>query len=326
MKYKICFLEKTKFKYNSRDLYSSKLRGAETVLINLSNALSKHGHKVTIINNCPKNEFINNICWKNVDEYNENESFDIVFSNNDTRLFNKIKSSKKILISHSLHTLEKFIRKGQLISYIKHKPKVLLLSNYHKKKQSKLLSLFGNINCGWAVDDLFINYNLNENINNNQAIFTSKFDRNGDLLVNIWNNYIQPKNKDLKLLITPNNKNNHNPNIIERLIGDKIDMIKDLSNSRMLLIPGHKAELYCLAAEEGRELCIPIVTMGIGSLKERVIHGKTGLIAKNEKEFSEFILQLFRDNLLWNKFRSNLKKLRNKNNWMKVSERLIKLI
>ena len=38
--------------------------------------------------------------------------------------------------------------------------------------------------------------------------------------------------------------------------------------------------------EEGRELCVPIVTMGIGSLSERVEHGKTGFIAQNEKDFS----------------------------------------
>ena len=49
----------------------------------------------------------------------------------------------------------------------------------------------------------------------------------------------------------------------------------------MLLVPGHKAELYCLAAEEARELCVPIVTMGIGSLYERVEHEKTGYIAKS---------------------------------------------
>ena len=32
----ICFLEKTNFQYNSKDIYSNNLRGAETVLINLS--------------------------------------------------------------------------------------------------------------------------------------------------------------------------------------------------------------------------------------------------------------------------------------------------
>jgi len=111
----ICFLEKTKFKYNSRDLYSKNLRGAETVLINLSNALSKKGHNITIINNCKKDEIIDDICWKNIDKYNEQQNFDIVFSNNNTILFDKVNSKKKILISHSLQTIEKFIRKYQFI-------------------------------------------------------------------------------------------------------------------------------------------------------------------------------------------------------------------
>ena len=111
-----------------------------------------------------------------------------------------------------------------------------------------------------------------------------------------------------------------------KTIGNQKNMLKDLSNSRMLLIPGHKAELYCLSAEEGRELCVPIITMGMGALKERVIHEKTGLIARNEKEFSEFVLQLFSDDLMWNEFRSNLIKLRNSNNWNIVAENLINQI
>ena len=32
----ICFLDNTNFEYSSQDIYSYKLRGAETVLINLS--------------------------------------------------------------------------------------------------------------------------------------------------------------------------------------------------------------------------------------------------------------------------------------------------
>ena len=189
-----------------------------------------------------------------------------------------------------------------------------------------MLSLFGTINCGWAVDNIFINFKLHENVDRNQAIFTSKFERNGEMLVNIWNNYIQPKNKNLKLLITPSVINNRNLNIVERSIGIQHIMLNDLSHSRMLLVPGHKAELYCLSAEEARELCVPIITMGIGALKERVIHGKTGLIAKNEKEFSEFALQLFTDDQMWKEFRLNLNKLRNTNNWNNVAANLINQI
>ena len=103
-------------------------------------------------------------------------------------------------------------------------------------------------------------------------------------------------------------------------------MLKDLSNSRMLLIPGHKAELFCLAAEEAKELCIPIVTMGIGSLYERVIHEKTGFIAKDESEFAYYTIELFKNNELWNKIRSNLLKLRGSFNWSNASNSLLKII
>ena len=48
---KICFVDNTNFQYDSNFLYSEILRGAESVLINLSSTLSNNGHKVTIINN-----------------------------------------------------------------------------------------------------------------------------------------------------------------------------------------------------------------------------------------------------------------------------------
>ena len=76
---KICFLDNTNFQYNSRDLYSNKLRGAESILINLSKALNESGNQVTILNNCPKNEIIDNINWININHYNQSEYFDIVF-------------------------------------------------------------------------------------------------------------------------------------------------------------------------------------------------------------------------------------------------------
>ena len=92
------------------------------------------------------------------------------------------------------------------------------------------------------------------------------------------------------------------------------------------MVPGHKAELYCLAAEEARELCVPIVTMGIGSLSERVINGKTGFIANSYDEFAEYTLELFRNNDLWNKIRNNLIDLRGKNNWTSSTLNFLKKV
>ena len=47
----ICFLDGIDIPYSSKDLNSIKIRGAENVVINLSNELSKLGNQITVFNN-----------------------------------------------------------------------------------------------------------------------------------------------------------------------------------------------------------------------------------------------------------------------------------
>ena len=328
---KICFLDNTDFKYNRHDKYSHKLRGAETILINLAEQFTKKGHQVTIYNNCHDFNNDNLISWININSFKENDikkkSYDLAISNADARFFDYIDSKKKIVISYSLQSIEKFIRKKQLIAYLKHKPTYFLIGKYHQNNRSKLISLFGSKIFNLAVDDNFINTKLNANIDHNLSIFTSRNDRNLDLLVDIWNNNIFPFFNSGKLMITPlNNYTNINTNISFRSMANQNLLINDLLKARIFLVPGHKAELFCLAAEEARELCIPIITLGIGSLKERVIHEKTGFIAKDNKEFGQYTLALYKDNNLWSNIRNNLISLRGSSNWSKVSDKFLKLV
>ena len=322
---KICFIDNTIFKYNSNDLYSKNLRGAETVLINLSNSLNELNHDITIINNCPNSEIINGIKWIDINSNFSVKNYDLVISNGDCRLFKYANSKKNVLFSHSIQTIEKFIRKKQILSFIKYKPKVCFLSNYHKINRSRLLYSFGYINLKWAVDKIFLNSSIPKNIDNDLAIFTSKEDRNQNLLIEIWKNDIFPKNKKLKLLINSQN-NNKNYNIINRIQQNQNELLKELSKARLFLIPGHKAELFCLAAAEASQMCIPIVTLGYGCLSERVIHGKTGYIAKNNNEFAKYTLELFKNDHLWQSMRNNLEKIRSKIKWNNVAEDLINQI
>lgn len=321
----ICFLDHTTFEYDPSDIYHPKLRGAETTLINLSTALSLLGHKITVINNC-KNEFrVNNIHWKNINLYSKKDIFDITFSNGDCRLFDLVNSRKKILFSHSLQSIEKFIRKKQLLAFFKHRPIVAYLGKYHLKYRSKLLNLFGILKVEYAVDKIFLNAKIDDNIDNNLAIFTSRPDRNLSELTNIWINKIYPKNSNLKLSITESSfKNEYN--IINRKFSSQNDLVYALLKSRVCLIPGHKAELFCLAAEEAKELCIPIVTLGKGCLSERVEHEKTGFIARNADEFADFTIELFRNDNLWKQIRETLKNRRGKLNWKIVANNLLNQI
>lgn len=322
----ICFLDKTSFIYNSKDINSFKLRGAETVLINMANSLCNLGHNVTVINNCPSNEKIENIKWLNINHLSEKFSFDLAISNNDCNLFDEIYAKKKILLSHSIQKLEKFIRKKQLFSYFKHKPKIALLGKYHLNNRSFFTRMFGYFFLPYGVDKIFIDTKVNNinDVDKNKAIFTSRSDRNLDLLIQIWENNIFPYFKNGKLLITPkNNYSNKISNVYPRTTGDREIMINDLISSRMLLVPGHEAELFCLAAEEARELCLPIITLGIGSLSERVNHGVTGFIAKNNNEFAQYALNVFKDDNLWKELRLNLLNLKGKKTWEMCVKTLI---
>jgi glycosyltransferase involved in cell wall biosynthesis len=323
---KICFLDNSRVPYTTNDLNSKDIRGAENVVIHLSNELTKLDNKVVVFNNSLENKTINGVKWSNLNNVNRNITYDLAFTNNDMKLFDKIIANKYVAFSHSIQTIEKFIRKGQLISYLKYKPKIIFGGKYHSNKRNYLLKMFGSINLQWAVDPLFLETNLDEGIIENRAIFTSRRDRNLDMLIDIWKKKIFTQNKSIKLFTTPSNLIDNNYNIFTRNFNDKQSMVKDLLKSKVLLVPGHKGEIFCIAAEEARELCIPIVTLGIGSLSERVEHGITGFVAKNYEEFAHYTLKIFNDENLWKDLRANLIKLRGTKKWDKVATNLLSQI
>ncbi len=322
----ICLLDNTDLPYTSKDIDSIKIRGAENIIINLSRELNKLGNKISIYNNCNYDCIIDGVKWSNLKNIDRNNIFDVAITNNDINLFKNIKSKKYLAFSHSIQSLEKFVRKKQLISYLKYKPRIILLGDYHANNRNSLIKIFGSINIEWGVDEMFINSKIDDDIVEDRAIFTSRNDRNLDILIDIWKNIIFKKNKTSKLFVTPSNLINNKYNIFERNFSDRKSLINELNKSRVFLVPGHKGEVFCLAAEEARELCIPIVTLGIGSLYERVIHGKTGFIAQNKDEFANYSLDILNDLSIWKEFRSNLLNLRGSKKWSDIASKLINKI
>ncbi len=325
---KICFVDVSKTDYSFKNLNDEYIRGAESIFINLSKNLSDIGCKVFVFNNT-KYEFKSfNYNWFNLKQIkNYNNFFDVVISNNDTNILSKFKCKKKFVISHSILSIEKAIRKNQIFNYFINKPTYLLIGNYHKKNMSKIFSIFNSKVINYGVEKIFEEKKIsNSFIDNKVAYFTSRQDRNLEYLIKTWKEFISPKKMNFKLYVTPLNEDLTKFNIYNRKMLSKNEYIDDLIKARMLILPGHKAELFCLSALEASELCIPIVTMGYGSLAERVEHGITGLIAKNSKEFSNFIIELFNNNKLWLDLRNNLILKRGKNSWESATYKFLDTI
>ncbi len=324
---KICFVDTTKLQYSSKDLYNEKIRGGESSIINLSKKLSENDNEVYVFNNSRVEINEKNYNWLNINRIKHFENnFDAVISNNDTKILNKFKCNKKYVLSHSILTIEKAFRKKQLLSYFKNKPKYLLLGNYHRDRMSKLFSIFGSHIINYGVDEIFENKVLDNNIDKNLSYFTSRQDRNLDLLIDIWQNGIFKKRKESKLFITPISKNLTEYNIFNRNMLNREKFIDEIIKARMIILPGHKAELFCIAALEALELCIPIVTMGIGSLSERLDHGITGLVSKNKTDFLNNIIELYTNDALWNEIRNNLKQKRGSYSWNVAAIKFLEIL
>ena len=323
---KICLLENHNTIYTGKDRNDPKLRGAELALINYAEELAAKNFDVTFLNNFNENFQFKNVKYNNINL--ETSNFDIAIANGDANLFKYVKSKKNFLLSHSIQNFEKFFRKKQLIPFIKYKPKVICFSNYHYNSRSFLTSFYGKEIIIPSIDNEFYKAELPLKTNND-VIFYSRGDRNGQLILKIWkdlflNNSIKSKfyiSKDLFI----ENEEMKKFNIIKKDFLPKNELIDFLKNFRLLIIPGHKGEVFCNVAEEAKALGIPIITMGMGALKERVKSNYNGFLCPNLEDFKIKILQLLKDDDLYLKFRNNLIKDRGKNKWNNTVNSLINL-
>jgi len=325
----IYFLENS-FNYNGSDLDSDKIGGSEKTLINITNALSQDKNLIIkIFNNTSTETILNNVHWLNINHIDKSDSPDFVIAMSDANLFRKLSCKNNYLWSHSVQSIEKFIRKKQLFSFLKYKPIMILEGDYHYKTRNYFTSFYGKKILKIAADYDFLNHDIDmTEIPQPNAIFATKSDRNINFLINSWHE-IKKKSINSKLFINPPynlSDTNKKDAINIRIKGNKKSLIDDLLKSRLFITPGHKTEVFCLAAEEAKELCIPIVTMGYGCLYERVNHGVTGFIAKNKNEFINYSIKILNDNDLYLYLKKNLYKIKNLRNYENVKKDLIKIL
>ena len=329
MKKKIYFIESSS-DFNNSNLNSPHIGGAEKTLINITNELSKNDDIIIKVFNRTTNPIQStNLEWSNINQVHKYENPEFLIAMSDANLLSLLKCKKKFLWSHSVQPIEKFVRKKQLLPFLLNKPKMILEGDYHYRTRSFITSLFGKKILPLAVDYEFINTKIDiSRMKDKKAIFTTRSDRNLSFLISCWKEIIKTSKDSMLTINPPYNLTNEdkNNNIQLRNKGNKEDLINDLLGSRVMLNPGHKGEVYCLAAEEARELCLPIVTMGYGALYERVEHNKTGFVANNRNEFIKFAVDILNDDALFSEFQKNLILKRNSRSYENVADDFLKLI
>ena len=324
----VLFIDNSDSDFTGFDLNTTKVRGTESSLILLAESLVKNNIYVKVLTEIEKDVLCNGVIYCNKSVHQE-INFDLCIAISNANLFNKISAKKKVVWSNSLQPFEKFLRKKQLLAFLKHKPEVVTMCNYQYYKRSFLTSMYGKHMISLSVDPRFYNEKVDlEKIPKPYALNNVRSHRNLDWLIDIWTNSFNNKNGKAKLFINPNlieySEEMKKSNIYERKFGSRDDLINELRNTRVFAYTGHKSDIWVLTVEEAVQMCVPIVTYGIGSVEDRVIHNETGFIAKNDEEFSKYLEMLLFDDQFYNKIRRKMFKRRGFKNWDFIADIWIK--
>ena len=316
----VIVIDNSDLSYTGEDINGTVVRGTEASLILLSEQFVRMGINVDYCNSIQKKVKVNGVNYFNKNEITKKKQYDLAIVISDANEFRRVSSLKKAVFSNSNQPIEKFIRKKQLLPFLRFKPTLITLCDYQYKKRSFFTSFYGKKTIPITVDPKFLDIEIDQNfLPEKKVVYNIRSNRNLNHLIKIWCDKIFPLNNDFKLFITPNlidyqdfHKKN---NIFLRTIGSRSEMIDEMKNYRALTYLGHKSDIFTLTAEEAIKMCLPVVTFGIGSLKERVSHNETGFIAKNDQEFADYTIKLLNDDKFYLDLKSKMKNKRKENNW-----------
>lgn len=72
-----------------------------------------------------------------------------------------------------------------------------------------------------------------------------------------------------------------------------------LSAARLMLYRGDPGETFCLALAEAQAVGLPCVVTPLGAVAERVVHGRTGVVARTDAEAAAAAIRLLSDDAAW---------------------------
>jgi len=259
----------------------NSLGGIEILNYELYKYLKKK-HKIILSNTLSKKILIVN--W------------DIVISSNDSRIFNQVKTKRKILWLHNKLQLEKAFRKKQLFSLLFNNIEAIFVSKYLKENTSRLYNFSKRTVIPNFLPSIFEKNKFLKNKKNKKNLFVWSVQRKLGLdeLINVWKKKIYSLNSNCELhIFGVNYKNNklikYNIFCHGRIPRQKLLNFYEKSIGMICL--GYD-ETFCLNAIEAMKIGLPIVSLGKTALNEIIEDKKNGYLIDNINNIDKPIFNL----------------------------------
>lgn len=296
---KIVFLEPGG-SYSGSMLGTGDLRGTQNTTILLAESLAARGHVVECITKVAGGE-CNGVSWLSAPS---RASYDLAISNRYPNALDLVNADKKCLwVRNPLNRWSRF--KKSIRGILRHRPAAVVLSDYQLNTTPRIYPFSGRYVIEHGTDDIFLGRPEARKAPKPVAVFASYAYRNLKIVIDMWKKHIHPNlpEAELHLFCKEADLTEYtgleNYNIIVRGQVPRDDLIAFHKQSRLLIYPGHPEETFCNVAHEATACGLPIITMGIGSLIDRVTNGENGYIVRNVDEMAQKTLELLSDDQEW---------------------------
>jgi glycosyltransferase involved in cell wall biosynthesis len=223
-------------------------------------------------------------------------SWDIVISSNDSKIFNQVKTKRKILWLHNKLQIEKAFRKKQLFSLLFNNIEAVFVSKYLDKNTSRLYNFSKRTVIPNFLPSIFEKNKFSKNKKNKKNLFVWSVQRKLGLdeLINVWKKKIYSLNSNCELHIFGVNYKNNKLIKYNIFCHGKIPRQKLLNfykKSIGMICLGYD-ETFCLNAIEAMKMGLPIVSLGKTALNEIIEDKKNGYLIDNIDNIDKPIFNL----------------------------------
>jgi glycosyltransferase involved in cell wall biosynthesis len=297
----------TKAEFTTDALPDSRLGGLETANVELARALAERGHEVVLATRTADRLAKNGVMTVPLDSLAQ-ERCDVMISSNDARLFDRtMPGTRKLLWLHNPLAFEKSIRRRQLPAFFRHRPDAVFVGDFAEKDMTSLYPFRSRHVVPHGISGLFLKGNLQLQ-RKKCFVWASQRQRGLKETLDAWASHVAPGVTDASFHIFGSvaqdlgltDAQAAESRIVFHGSRLKSELAEFYATARAMIYPGALDETFCIAAAEAQAMGLPVITLGIGSLSERVQHGVNGLICGDYHELGRQARRMAEDEELWN--------------------------
>jgi glycosyltransferase involved in cell wall biosynthesis len=294
----------TRVPFHLDSLSEGGLGGTETANIELAHALAARGHRVTLATRTSQireREGVVNVPLDGLAQH----PCDVLISSNDASVFTRT-GSRKVLWLHNPLQIEKAVRRSQIGPFWRHRPDAVFVGTVAESEASRLYPFRSRTVIPHGVTKLFRQAPLG-NKRGNHFVWASQKQRGLARTIACWTKHVAPSAMEPTLHVFGTRADEMDLSaeqaIRARIVfhgsTSKGELASFYASAKAMIYPGAADETFCMAAAEAQAAGLPVVTLGIGSLAERVQHGVNGLIGASYDEMGLQARRVLEDMELW---------------------------